>query len=131
MYVQICKYISIYKLVCTMECSRMFANFWYCKLEFFFQKNYLPYYLCKIVCESKFIFSHFYIINFVINNKQDWKGFQSPMLWRIAIVYNVFLKSDMVTSYNDPLARIWRESDENLARIWRESGKNLARISNA
>ena len=78
------------------------------------------------MCESKFIFSYFYIINFVINNKQDWKGFQSPRLRRIAIGYNVFFKVTWwltTMTFRISLARVLWESGESLARIWQNTAK--------
>ena len=63
--------------------------------------------------------------NFHLNKKkQDWKGFQSPRLRRIAVGYNNFKKYHG----DENLTRIWQVSDRNLMGILRESDRNLTGI---
>ena len=56
--------------------------------------------------------------------KQDWKGFQSPRLRRIAIGYNSFKKYHG----EENLTRIWQGCDRNLMGIWQKSDGNLMGI---
>ena len=62
------------------------------------------------------------------NIQQDWKGFQSLRLRRIAVGYNSYLKISWWREFDKNLTRIWQKSDGDLTEIWQESDGNLTGI---